>query len=126
MTIQCDINALDKRCIQICSFLISPLNHVVEHIYSASNLIWCCNNSTFMNTACWVKNSADDILKYFSNFSKKTGFAVLCKLSQGDNLHEMFKPISWENKEKISSRCHLLNFPRMENVKALDNITNFF
>ena len=31
--------------------------------------------------ALWVKFSADDILKYFSNFSQKTGFYISCKLS---------------------------------------------
>ena len=30
----------------------------------------------------------------------------------GDNLHEKSKPIFWEKIEKISSICHLLNFPR--------------
>ena len=31
--------------------------------------------------ALWVKNSADDILEYFSYFSKKTGLDISCKLS---------------------------------------------
>ena len=29
----------------------------------------------------WVKYSADDILKYFSYFSKKRGFDISCKMS---------------------------------------------
>ena len=31
--------------------------------------------------ACWVKFSADKILKYFSYFCQKTGFENSCKLS---------------------------------------------
>ena len=31
--------------------------------------------------ACWVKIPAADIYKYFSFFSQKTGFDILCKLS---------------------------------------------
>ena len=36
---------------------------------------------TFSCYALWVKFSADDILKYFSYFSQKTGFDILCTLS---------------------------------------------
>ena len=31
--------------------------------------------------ALWVKFSADNILKHFSNFSQNTGFDISCKLS---------------------------------------------
>ena len=31
--------------------------------------------------ACWIKISAEDILKYYSYFSKKIGFDISCKLS---------------------------------------------
>ena len=31
--------------------------------------------------ACWVKFSEDNLLKYFSYFSQKTGFDILCRLS---------------------------------------------
>ena len=42
--------------------------------------------------------SADDILIFFSYFSKKIGFDILCKLSpKKGNLHEMSKPIIWIN-----------------------------
>ena len=34
-----------------------------------------------LRLALWVKFSADDILKYFSYFSQKTGFDISCKLS---------------------------------------------
>ena len=30
--------------------------------------------------ALWVKFSADDILKYFSSFSEKTGFDISCPI----------------------------------------------
>ena len=30
---------------------------------------------------CWAQLSADDILKYFSCFSQKTGFGISCKVS---------------------------------------------
>ena len=36
--------------------------------------------STLKPLACWVKISADDILKCFSYFSRKIGFDTLCKL----------------------------------------------
>ena len=36
--------------------------------------------------ACWVKNSADDILKYFSHFSQKICFDILCKLSPKETI----------------------------------------
>ena len=44
--------------------------------------------------ALWVKFSADDILKNFSYFSQKTSFDIF--QANGDNLHEMSKPIFWE------------------------------
>ena len=37
--------------------------------------------------------SADNILKYFSYFSQKTGFDILCK---GNSLHEVSNPIFYE------------------------------
>ena len=47
-----------------------------------------------------VKFSADDILKYFSDFSQKTEFDI----SSGDNLHEMSNPVFFggKNKKNIS------------------------
>ena len=39
-----------------------------------------------------MNSQADNILKYFSYFSQKTGFDILCKLSPVEticNLHEM-------------------------------------
>ena len=43
--------------------------------------------------ACWVKISADNILKYLSNFPRKEiGFDISSRLSPGDNLHEVPEP----------------------------------
>ena len=39
------------------------------------------------------KIAADDILKFFSYFSKKKGFDISCN---GDNLHEMSNPVFLE------------------------------
>ena len=49
--------------------------------------------STLKPLACWVKISADDILKCFSYFSWKIGFDTLCKL-----------PL----KKTICMKCHSL------------------
>ena len=49
------------------------------------------------------KNFSNEILNYFYFvlfFLQKIGFDISCKLS-GDNLHEMSKPISGENKKNI-------------------------
>ena len=54
------------------------------------------------------KLSADNILKYFYYFSQKTGFGISCKLSPGDNVHEMTNPFFQGKIRKIST-CHLLN-----------------
>ena len=42
-------------------------------------------------TTLWA-NSADNSWQYFSYFSQKTGFDILCKY----NLDEMSNPVSWE------------------------------
>ena len=38
----------------------------------------------------FTRQQTDDI---FSYFSKKKGFDISCKMSYGDNLHKMSKPI---------------------------------
>ena len=47
--------------------------------------------------ALLVKFSVTDILKYFSYFSKKTGFDISCKLSLMSN------PVFWKNKKTITN-----------------------
>ena len=84
-------------------------------------LLHMFKNRTFYckKLSLFGKNSADDILKYVSFFSQKTGFGISCKLSPdfffffffffffwenrhgpfmqivslGDNLHELSKPV---------------------------------
>ena len=55
--------------------------------------------------ALWTKNSAEDILKYFSYFFQKKSWHFMHNVSTGDNLHKMSKPVLLE---KISSICCLL------------------
>ena len=54
--------------------------------------------------AILVKFSADNILKYFSYFSQKTG----------SDLHEIPDPVFLKYKKNVImlSICHLLNLPR--------------
>ena len=40
-----------------------------------------CQGPNGKPLVCWIKISEDDILKYFSYFSQKTGFGLSCKLS---------------------------------------------
>ena len=49
---------------------------------------------------------------YFSYFSLKIGFEIICKIvyDSRDNLHEMSNTIFWV--KQMSSICHLLNLPR--------------
>ena len=60
-----------------------------------------------LTTRC--ANSADDKLMIFVLFFflQKPGFDISCKLSPGDNLHEMSKPVSEKNPKNISI-CRLL------------------
>ena len=47
------------------------------------------------------KKSADEILKYFSNLFKKTGFYISYKL--GDSLYEISNPVFWKTIIKLLS-----------------------
>ena len=40
-----------------------------------------------------------------------TGFDILCNVSQRDNLHEISKPIFWENKKNVSKYGMLKFYP---------------
>ena len=62
--------------------------------------------------ALWVKFSADDILKYFSYFSQKTGFDISCKLSPLETICMKCQILFWGKIRKISPICRLLNMPR--------------
>ena len=59
--------------------------------------------------ACWVKVSADNILKYFSYFSEKIGFDIPCKLCSYEKMCLEFQILFSGKTRKISSFCHLLN-----------------
>ena len=62
----------------------------------------------------------------FSYFSKKIGFDISCKLSprEENNLHELLKPIFWENYINVS-KCHLLKFlPSMRCYSAKTHYEN--
>ena len=44
------------------------------------NIVWALQSD--LTLACWVRNAADDILKYFSYFFfQKMGFVISCRLS---------------------------------------------
>ena len=49
---------------------------------------------------CWVKNSADDILKWFLTFSQKTGFDISCKLSPMGTIYMKCQIVFFEKKKK--------------------------
>ena len=61
-------------------------------------LKFCICIQDYEHLACWIKNSADEILKYFSPFFQKIVFEISYKLS----------PHFWEK----TSIGHVLNFPR--------------
>ena len=81
--------------------------------YTWANLYWCNFSSThthliywipvivlvklFKRLALWVKNSTDDILKYFFLISlRKQVLTCHQTVSKRDNLHEMPNPVFWE------------------------------
>ena len=57
--------------------------------------------------ALWVKSSAENIVKYFSYFSLKSGFGIKQIVSNGDNVHDMLNHVFWgkikKNITKLSS-----------------------
>ena len=55
-----------------------------------------------VQVALWVKFSGDDISKYFSYISQKTGFDISSKLSPF-NLHEMSNHVFWKKRRKIAT-----------------------
>ena len=68
----------------------------------------CITNS--YHIACWVKLSADDILKYIPYFSQKTEFGISCKLSPQETICIKCQILFFFFFiRKISSVCHLLN-----------------
>ena len=64
-------------------------------VYQMSRIMRKKDLSAYRLT-CWVKFNR----RHFDFFFLKTGFDISCKVSPGDNLHELSKPILWENKKK--------------------------
>ena len=64
---------------------------------------------------CWIKNSADDILKYFENRILILGSDNLCRLSPEEKICMKCQILfSGEVKKKIKKEvfvCRLLNLP---------------
>ena len=85
-----------------------------------------------LRLALWVKFSADNILKYFSYFSKKTGYDISCKLETicmkcqilffGKNKKNIINLSSAENAQrvvkvkdgkKLASSCIIFSFSQL-------------
>ena len=69
----------------------------------------CCSHAGFLPVAHSIslmlsmlgKNFSRQLSEIlFSYFSQKTGFDISCRLSSGDNLHEMANPIFWKKGDK--------------------------
>ena len=75
--------------------------------------------STLINTALWVKFSADDILKYFSYFPQKTGYDISCKLSPKETICMKCQILfSEKNKKNIINLSSAKNAQRVVKVKS--------
>ena len=74
------------------------------------------SNQSCYRLALWEKFSADDILKYFSYFSKKTGFDISCKLSPICMKCQILFPA--KNKKNITNLLSAELAKRVVEVKA--------
>ena len=69
-------------------------------------IVWTPYHLTVLTKclALWVKFSVDDILKYFSDFSQKTGFDISCKFSLLEKIcMECQRSFSGKNKKNITN-----------------------
>ena len=73
--------------------------------------------SCSLRLALWVKFAADDILKYFSYFSQKTGFDISCKLSKETICMKCQIQFSGKNKKNIINLSSAENAQRVVKVK---------
>ena len=64
--------------------------------YVRISSLWAISSPLPSNAKHAGKNSADDILKYYSYFSQKTGFTFMQIVSLGYSLYEVSNPIFWE------------------------------
>ena len=67
--------------------------------------------------ALWVKFSAEDILKYFSYFSQKTGFDISCKSPKETICMKCRILFSVKNKKNIINLLSAENAQRVVKVK---------
>ena len=71
-----------------------------------------------LRLALWVNFSADDILKYFSYFSQKTGYDISCKLSPKETICMKCRILfSGKNKKNIINLSSAENAQRVVKVK---------
>ena len=64
--------------------------------------------------------TSDYILNYFSYFSQKTGFDILCKLSE-ETICMKCQSLFSENIRKTSFICCPTNLPSVINVKSISS-----
>ena len=75
---------------------------------------WYIQSNPLYRLALWVKFSADNILKYFSYFSQKTGYDISCKLSPKETICMKCQILfSGKNKKNI------INLSSAENAKRV-------
>ena len=77
--------------------------------------------------ACWVKISADNILKYFSYFSQKIDFQHFMQIvTLRDNWHEIVMTIFWNKiQKKTLSILIYMNVKSLFSWKNKKNIIIF-
>ena len=84
---------------------------LVQERFAYIDIAAICVHFNCLTLALWVKFSADDILKYFSYFSQKTGFDISCKLSPYETICMKCSTLfSGKNKKNI------INLPSTENA----------
>ena len=83
--------------------------------------------NSYHRFACWVKTSADDILKYFSYFSQKKGFHISCKLSPrrqfACNVKSCFLRKVRENVTKLSAAQLTQRVVEVKHVNTLKDLS---
>ena len=67
--------------------------------------------ASVLNLTTLMSNSADDLFKYFT---ENRIWQFMQIVSNGDNLHEMSKPVLWEKQEKYFKRSSAENFTQSD------------
>ena len=81
----------------VCLYAFAGMS-VLARTYVCPFITWLFSQirtTTAKPAEWWAEISADNILKYFSDISQKTGFDISCKLSPKESLLEMSKPSFW-------------------------------